>query len=182
MKRAAFQIGMAVMLLAAAAAVPCARGAGPVSPEKLKAEYVFNFLQFTEWPAGTFGRPDSPIVVGFSGSPAMAEEFRSAVVGKTVNGRAVMVKQIRGAGDAAGCHVIVIPGQAGAEELSKLGIAARGAVLTIGDSERFSEAGGVMDFYMDEGKERFEVNTLAAERAHLQISSKLLKIARIVRK
>jgi hypothetical protein len=182
MKRRVLQHGAALMLLLAATTTLCAWGDEPSLQDKVKAAFVFNFMQFTEWPAGTFESADSPIVVGFVGESAMADAFRSAAMSKTVNGRAVLVKQIRSTGDASGCEVIVIPGAGGVDHLNKLGSAASGAVLTIGDAEGFSEAGGVMQFYLEDGKERFEVNTAAAERAHLQISSKLLKLARIVRK
>src|SRR4051794_35955772 len=101
MKRGALQLGMALMLLTAAATRWCARGEEPAAQEKMekvKAAFVFNFLQFTEWPAASFEHPESPIVVGFTGDSGLVEAFRTAVAGKTENGRAVLVKQVLGAG------------------------------------------------------------------------------------
>jgi hypothetical protein len=173
---------MIAMVLLAAAPMLCARADGPTLEEKVKAAFVFNFMQFTEWPEGTFIGSDTPIVVGFVGDEGVADIFRAATASKTVNGRAISVKQVQSESDAGTCQVVVFGGSDGTERLKGMGRIKEQTVLTIGDSDGFSAAGGIIQFYVEDGKERFEVNTLAAERAHLQISSKLLKLAKIVRK
>ena len=55
------------------------------------------------------------------------------------------------------------------------------SVLTVGEFERFAQRGGVLRLRLDQNMVRFEVNVDAAERAHLQISSKILKLGTIVR-
>ena len=50
-------------------------------------------------------------------------------------------------------------------------------VLTVGDSDGFARQGGVIGFTMDGDKVRFEINSAAARRAGLVISSKLLQLA-----
>jgi len=52
--------------------------------------------------------------------------------------------------------------------------------LTIGDGEGFAERGVMINFYLRDRKVRFEINARAAERCGFQISSLLLKVARIV--
>ena len=55
------------------------------------------------------------------------------------------------------------------------------SVLVIGESRGFASRGGIINFYVREGKTvRFEINPAAARREHLKISSNLLKLARIV--
>ena len=92
------------------------------------------------------------------------------------------MKKIHTAEEAGACQVVVFAGEDGVNNLKGLEGAKQKSVLTIGDAEGFTDAGGVVRLFLEEGKERFEVNTLAAERAHLRISSKLLKLAIIVRK
>jgi len=53
-------------------------------------------------------------------------------------------------------------------------------ILTIGDMPGFDEQCGVINFYLKGGKVRFEVNVAASRREGLRISSKLLRLARIV--
>jgi hypothetical protein len=54
-------------------------------------------------------------------------------------------------------------------------------VLTVGETSNFADAGGVINFRLDNGKVGLEINVCAAQRARLQISSKLLSLARIVK-
>ena len=53
-------------------------------------------------------------------------------------------------------------------------------ILTIGDTSGFAEQCGVINFYLSSGKVRFEINIEASRHENLQISSKLLRLARIV--
>ncbi len=55
------------------------------------------------------------------------------------------------------------------------------AVVTVGEMKGFARAGGIINFFTEHDKIRFEINVGAAERAGLSISSKLLNLARIVR-
>ena len=74
------------------------------------------------------------------------------------------------------------PGLNGADLDAALKAAKSGSVLTIGDAASFTDAGGVIQFYLEDRKVRFEINLAAAQRAKLQISSQLLKLARVVNK
>jgi hypothetical protein len=53
-------------------------------------------------------------------------------------------------------------------------------VLTVGDGAGYGAAGVILNFYVSDTRIRFEANTTAASRAGLQISSHLLRLARIV--
>ncbi len=53
-------------------------------------------------------------------------------------------------------------------------------VPTVGDGTGYGTAGVVLNFYASDSRIRFEANTTAAARAGLQISSHLLRLARIV--
>jgi preprotein translocase subunit Sec61beta len=52
-------------------------------------------------------------------------------------------------------------------------------VLTVGESEAFARQGGMIRFFEEDNRLRFEINPTAAEKVGLRISSKLLKLARI---
>jgi hypothetical protein len=57
----------------------------------------------------------------------------------------------------------------------------RGAcVLTVGDTAGFAGMGGIINFVLDDGRVRFEINVKAAERARLKVSARLLTVAKLV--
>jgi hypothetical protein len=51
-------------------------------------------------------------------------------------------------------------------------------VLTISEVEGFTKMGGIAQFFFENGQLRFDVQLASARRARLQISSKLLSLAR----
>ncbi len=55
------------------------------------------------------------------------------------------------------------------------------SILTVGESEGFAALGGIINLTVVGDTVHFEVNQLAAERAGLKISSKLLSMATIVK-
>jgi hypothetical protein len=47
--------------------------------------------------------------------------------------------------------------------------------------EQFATRGGMVNFIIEDNRVQFEINIDAAERAGLKISSRALKLARVVR-
>ena len=54
-------------------------------------------------------------------------------------------------------------------------------VLTVSDVDGFAQQGGMVNLLLVNNTVKMEINQAAAEGAGLQISSKLLKLARVVR-
>jgi hypothetical protein len=53
-------------------------------------------------------------------------------------------------------------------------------VLTVGETEGFASQGGIVNFKLEGGRVRLEINIDAAAQAKLRISSKVLNLAQIV--
>jgi hypothetical protein len=54
-------------------------------------------------------------------------------------------------------------------------------VLTVGEVQGFAQDGGIINFVEENNKIRFEINAEAARRTGLNISSELLKLAKLVK-
>jgi len=54
------------------------------------------------------------------------------------------------------------------------------SVFTVADQEGFAKAGGIANFFRAENRIRFEINPRAAQKAGLKISSRLLRLAKVV--
>ena len=54
-------------------------------------------------------------------------------------------------------------------------------MFSVSDREKFAESGGVAQLILENNRMRFAINLAAAQRARLQISSKLLSLATIVK-
>lgn len=168
------------MLLGALIAT-LARGE-PAKEYQVKAAFLYNFTKFIEWPEGRLPRDESPIVIGVLGRNPFASELENVVRGRKINGHAIAIRVLAAAEDASGVQAVFVP--AGEEKRLEPEIAAlhRLGVLTIGESARFGELGGIITFVMIDDKVRFEINTPAAEQAGLKVSAQLQKLANPPRK
>ena len=174
---------LACAVLAAVALAPTAAAQEPAAAieYQVKAAFLYNFAKFVDWPPETFARQDALFVVGVLGNESFSVVLDQVVRGKAINGHPFDVRRLRSPEEAAACQMVFV----GAREtrlLPALFKAVRAtAVLTVGDGESFTRQGGIMNFVVRDNRVRFEVNTDAAGRAGLSISSKLLQLATIVR-
>jgi hypothetical protein len=162
------------------AALPVQARAEAPQEYQIKAAFLYNFAKFVEWPAVAFRDAQSPLLVCVLGKDPFGEALDS-LRDKTVEGRKIQVRRIARIEDAEGCHILFVSSSE-REDLSRILKAVWGkSILTVGDMKGFTQAGGIINLTMTEGKISFEINTAAAERASLKISSKLLKLGRVVR-
>lgn len=148
----------------------------------VKAACVYNFVCYTEWPAKAFVAPEAPLVVAVKGDDAIFAAFKQAFADKQKDKRRISVRRARSADDARGAHVVFV---ARAEEGSLAAVlAATGAVpcLVVGDTTAVSRRGGAIGFFLEEKRLRFEINLPVVQAAGLTVSSRLLKLGRVVEK
>ena len=151
----------------------------PLPEERVKAAFVYRFTDFVDWPPAAFA--DQPAVtLCIVGANQLQDDLKSIVAGQQKNGRPYAVREI-GRGDAVRrCHVLFVSATAGVSR--PLITAVRGLpVLTVGDSERFLDDGGMIRLHVVQGRMRFDVATDPAQRAGLRLSSQLLKLALAVK-
>jgi hypothetical protein len=169
---------LSLLLLAFFLASPAALQAQEVSREfQLKAAFLYNFTKFVEWPARSFSGPTSPIIIAVLGRNVFGAELEKAVVGRTVNGRNVVVKSIQTSDAARGAHLVFISTveDGRLEEVKEI---CRGSgVLVVGETESFARRGGSITFKLEGDKLRFEINTAAAAQGGLKVSAQLQKLA-----
>lgn len=144
---------------------------------QLKAAFIFNFAKFVEWPGEAFPEPRSPLIIGILGENPFKEHLELTIRGKAINNRAVMLKAFGAVTEITNCHILFVS-VSEKDRLAEVFRSLNGApVLTVSETERFTQSGGMINFISDEKKIRFEINNESANRARLKISSKLLTLA-----
>lgn len=147
---------------------------------EVKAAFLFNFARFISWPAGTFFSLDSPIVIGILGDAEFFEIANAAIKGRTVNDRPVEARELRRGPEAKKVHILFIGRSLQTVEDSIRTEIEGSAIFMISDSDGFAAKGGMAHFYMDEGRVRFALNRRVARETGLTISSKLLRVAKLM--
>ena len=170
-------VGLACLWLAGGVAAADDRSG--VSEYQLKAAFLYNFTQFTEWSAQAFATPTAPIVIGIVGEDPFGSTLDEAVKGEVVRGRPLVVQRFRADEDLGSCQILFIS-RSEKERLRTLLSPLKGKpVLTMSDINDFAQAGGMVNLVLANKSVKLEINQAVAEEAGVQISAKLLRLARI---
>lgn len=146
----------------------------------IKAGFIYNFAQLVQWPAGAFSQADSPIVIGIFGTDPFGGIIDRVVENKKLDGRALLVKRLKRGASVKDCNILFVSSSEAAH-LDEIIQSTKGMpILTIGETPGFAVRGGIINLTLEGNKVRFEVNIDAAKQANLNISSRLLALARIV--
>jgi hypothetical protein len=147
------------------------------SEYQLKAAFLYNFAKFTDWPPEALADDKAPFIIGVLGDNPFGNDLEQTVAGKKINDHPISVQTFHTAAEAIHCHILFISSSE-KKRFSEIIQSLHGtAVLTVSETDRFIESGGMVNFVQESSKIRFQINDDAAKAAGLKISSKLLSLA-----
>lgn len=147
---------------------------------QVKAAFLFNFVQFVDWPRERFADAQTPICIGILGEDPFGSVLEDLLRGEKVRDRAFAVRRSATEENLGGCHVVFVSQSERDRTRRILPALADKSILTVGEVEGFASAGGIINFRIEGNRVRFEINPAAAEREGLKISSQLLSLGTIV--
>ena len=165
--------GWALLLAVAGLAAPLrARAIEPVDELSLKAAIAYNLLLFTQWPDEASWPPGNPLVVCADPSGRWWSALQAMQDRPIRQARLTLRAPGRSAEGLAACHVVLLDGglRAGAPGKAQLVFADEGEAAN----------GWTVRLVRQGAKVVFDVDLTVARAAHLQISSKALRLAREV--
>jgi hypothetical protein len=157
-------------------------GYGQINPSleyKVKAAFLFNFTRFVHWPASAYDSPDDPFVIGIVGNDPFGSYLDELVSGELANGHKIIIRRYPNGGEIRGCQLIFMNISDKTKLKLMLTQAIRQNALTVSDEDDFIRLGGILHFYMEDNKVKMEVRLAAAKAAKLEISAKLLQVAKL---
>lgn len=175
--RDAIRLGLVALIACMAASPP----AWAQSEEQVMAAFLLNFARYVEWPKDAFDRGDAPVTICMMSSSGFGEVVSSTVAGKTVDDRPVSVDHKSDLMQTRGCHILFIGRDLGQSPESAARALDGSSVFSVADLQGFASAGGIANFYREDNRIRFEINPDAAKKAGLKISSRLLRLAKVVK-
>lgn len=172
-----------------AVALLCASAESPAQPTRphisleyaVKATYLYKLAPFVNWPPRTFTAPNAPFQICIVGDDPFGDYLERAVAGHSLGAHPFTVRRLDKLQAGDDCQIAFI-GRLSRQSLGDALAAVQGRpVLTVTDSNITDESGSIMQFVIENGRVRFDIDTNAAARNHLAISSKLLNLALAVK-
>jgi len=169
----AAKIAVAAALLGAQPAV-CA---DPPLDQSVKATFVAKFAPFVEWPEAAFETADSPLYLCVLGNDPVARLIDRAAAGQRDGIRPLVVRHLNRVERNSPCHLLYASPSGEQTVQSALETVEGRPVLTVTDGP----AKGMIAFAIENNRVRFDIDERAAAVSGLDISSRLLSLARTVR-
>lgn len=156
---------------------PCA--ARTADEAQLKAAIVYNILLFVEWPPGLLASQGDKLVLCVSAGSAVNSAFR-ALDGRELRGARVEIHRLTGEGAEPVCQAVFVE----AADAGRLAAAVRsqqvaGALLLSDDPASSADTTAIV-LHRVGTRIAFDVNLRPVRQAGVNLSSKLLRLARTV--
>jgi len=148
------------------------------APEaELKAAILANVLLFVDWPAQPAQPADRLLLCYVGDSPLAAALVQ--LDGKLIKGKPLRVVRTD-AGRAAACHALYLSA-ADDGVLGKMAPSLHASgVLLAGDSPGYLQRGVMLNLELVAGRVAFDIDLRSLRQAGLAVSSKVLRLARLV--
>jgi len=149
--------------------------ADAVPEYEMKAAYLYNLATFTNWPAQS-GSTVKLCLLGkdhFSGA-------LERLTGYSASGVRITLSYLPNLQDARTCQILFIDGSEAANAADIVKQVEKLPVLTVTDNLDLFRAGVIVGLFLDNRRLSFDVNYQLALNASLNMSSKLLRVARNV--
>lgn len=147
---------------------------------KLKAAFLYNFAQFTEWPTNALASTNAPFVIGVVGENPFGPALEEIARGGAIRGHPLKVNHCSRIQDIRDCRILFI---SLSEKRSLKRIVNRlknKPVLTVSDAREAIGQGVMTQLATRKNRPRLLVNKDAAVSAGRTLSSRLLQVAGIV--
>jgi hypothetical protein len=144
---------------------------------EIKATFVYHFTKYIRWPDIDSAETFDIGILGKSEITAPLEEIARKRSAYDKRIRILHFNSIRHVDD---CHLLFIPSSEKENLQEILSVVENKSILTVGESEGFAREGVAINFIILEGKTKFELNSRVIDRAGLQVSSQLIKLAILI--
>ena len=147
---------------------------------ELKATYLRKIPSFVKWPTNAANTSKAAFQMCTLGAYPFGTRLAQEVGGVTVGGRRIELRWVHKEQELDGCEVIFFSRSEG-KHYGKILEGLKGkSVLTVGESEGFLEAGGMVELSFENHRLQMEVNLVAARSANLKVDARLLALAKRV--
>jgi len=169
-----------VALGAAAGLLPAAAEQKAAEPYALKAAALYKIALYAKWPEAAVGGRDDPLRVAVFGADPFGKELERALKNKKCGSHPFAALHFATLAELGECQILFVPVQEEAR-LPKLLERTRGRpVLLVGETAAAAEAGAGIALYFEKSKLQVAVNLQAVRASGIELSSELLKLARLI--
>ena len=149
-----------------------------------KADFIIKLMDYVTWPDGAGSDRTGAVVIAVVGESPLTPRLKELAIKRTQEGKKVTVKTVSIDDSLVDCQILFMPTKDKVDLAKILKKLQDAPVFTVSEAEYFARHGVMINFFEDEvsgkSKVKFEVNRTTIKMAGLKLSSRLLKLAKII--
>jgi hypothetical protein len=147
----------------------------------VKAAFLYSFGRYVEWPKDAFAERSGAFVIGVCGEDAFGQVLDRIAQSKTIQGRRIIIQKMATIEELQPCHILFVSRSIPTPQQTTIINKMRdNATLLVGEVPGFAERGGGVNFFLEGGTVRFEINVEAIRQEKLLLDAKLLNLGKKV--
>jgi len=171
-----FERRLAALLPVLIAGAPCLAQA-PVAEYPAKVVLLEKLTRFVEWPQGE--HPRSPFILAVVGRTPFGDGLEDHFATHPIKNLPVSVRYFSDPAQISPCDLLFIPRSETANLAAILSRVKAQPILTVADSEGFTQRGVMVNLVREGSRITFEVNLAAVRESKLRMHPGFLQLARI---
>ncbi len=144
---------------------------------KFHSIFIYNFSKFIQWPSEY---KSGDFVIGVLGNSPIKAHLESMAKNKKLGNQNFKVVSFKNPSEIDKCHILYIPTEKSESLEECVNKVESSSTLIITDKPGLAKVGSGINFLIVNGKPKFELNKLAAEKRNLKVSTELAKLAILI--
>jgi hypothetical protein len=144
---------------------------------KFHSLFIYNFTKYVEWPES---KKSGDFVIGVLGKSDITESLKQMAESKTVGDQKISVNVINDLSAVNKCHILFLPQNESNKLDDVMAQAALGSVLVVTERPGLAKRGSAINFIIENGRWRFELNLAAFEKTNLKVAGELVKLGKVI--
>lgn len=146
--------------------------------DKYKALFIYNFTKHIEWPAN---QKAEDFVILIVDQKSLYDNLASITTGKKVGSQDIVLKHVSTPEEITPCQILVLgTNNSIPKKLSAIAPTVGANTLVVANGSGAATRGAAINFIIDEGKLKFELNKTETAAKGLKVSSYLENIAVVI--
>lgn len=137
----------------------------------LKAQFIYNFAAYIEWPIIYNG---TEFVIGVAGDDAAVKKIKAVIGGKKVGGKKLKIEKYD---KVTNYHMVYVTSSSSSSFSSLKNEARKNKTILVTDDESLFDFGAHISFIMNGDKIRYALNKPAIEKIGLKVSTELMRFS-----
>jgi len=162
------------------AVLACPKTARAVDEDELKAAIILNIMTFVDWPADAAPPVGEPWVLCADSRSPLAPALK-ALEGRPLHNRRLLVRDVQPGAVTPPCHALYVEARDGLHAANPAQPGTLASLLVISDDAVLPSPAASVILRAVGNRLAFDINLHAAREAHLQLSSKLVRLAKVVK-